>query len=97
MTTLTLRRIWSDKRENDWTVSWNDRSVARIFRDKSHHQERWIWSVHGFNVSQTDDMRGHTESFEEAKALAKPIVEQLIAEGKPLRHRGAEWKPGRIL
>lgn len=83
--TLTLRRTWSDKpEEDDWVVVGNGRRVARIYRDTSSYTERWIWSVCGFNIPQTADMRGDAHSFEQAKTLTKPIVERLIAEELPL-------------
>lgn len=95
---LTLRRTWSDGREDDWTVVHeNGRSLARIYRDKSSSVERWIWSVNGFQIPQTGDMRGMVPTFEAAKEAARPVIERLLAANTPLMPQPAEWKRGGLL
>lgn len=93
-----MKRTWSDKREDDWTVRHeNGRSLARIYRDKSSFEERWIWSVNGFQVPQTSDMRGDTRTLDEAKDLARPVIERLLAADTPLMPQPAVWKRDGLL
>lgn len=96
---LVLRKTWPESQpysENDFVVAiaGQEKALARVIKERSSYREAWGWSVYGFNIPQTDEMRGSESTFEEAKGKTKACILRLLAENTPLMPEPAEWRPG---
>lgn len=98
MTQLALRRTWPDdpRLDDDFIVviAGQSKGLGRIMFEKSRHPGVWTWSVYGFNLPQTENMRGSCPTFDEAKRHTEVVVSRLLAANAPFMPEPPEWRPG---